>query len=265
MRSCQQLGCSQKKLLHLPTLPKGRAWAIFNSLGEEETDSYDHLKAALLKRLSPDMEEDRLTAREQLSRRKLREGGENIDELAHDHERLLDKASPGLPVELRDSELRFHLMNSLPERVAFQLKLLPKGTFVQTIAKVRELCLIYNRSDAASEPKEIHHVTESTRLDQMEATLQSLSEQLLALNTCQNGPTCCYVCGRLGHTAKNCRARGTPPATVTCFKCGNRGHMACNCWQQGNGRGGLPNERAWSVPIHKLTQHQNIQHSTFLQ
>jgi len=140
-------------------------------LGEDETDSYDHLKAALLKQLSPDTEEDHLTTRKQLSCRKLREGGESIDELACDLEQLLDKASPGFPAELRDSELRIHLMNSLPERVAFQLKLLPKGTFVQTIAKARELCLFYNRSDAASEAKEIHHVTESSRLDQMEATL----------------------------------------------------------------------------------------------
>ena len=178
-----------KKLLRLPTLLKGRAWAIFDSLGEDETDYYDHLRVALLKRLSSDMEEDRLTAREQLSCRKLCEGGKSIDELARNLERLLDKASPGLPAELRDSELCLHLMNSLPERVAFQLKLLPKGTFVQTIAKARELCLIYNRSDATNEAKEIHHMTESALLDQMEAILQSLSEQLLALNTRQNGPT----------------------------------------------------------------------------
>ena len=97
--------------------------------------------------------------------------GESINELAHDLERLLDKASPGLLVELRDSELRFHLMSSFPERVTFQLKLLPKGTFVHTIAKARELCLIYKRSDATSETKQIHHVTEYTRLDRMEATL----------------------------------------------------------------------------------------------
>ena len=142
-----------KKLLRLPTLLKGHARAIFDFLGEDEIDSYDHLKTALLKWLSPDTEEDRLTAREQLSRRKLHEGRESIDELVRDLERLLDKASPGLPAELRDSELYFHLMNFLPERVAFQLKLLPKGTFVHTIAKARELCLIYSRSDATSESK----------------------------------------------------------------------------------------------------------------
>jgi len=86
-----------KKLLHLPTLLKGHAQAIFDSLGEDETDSYDHLKTALLKRLSPDTEEDHLAALEQLSRRKLCEGRESMDELAGDFERLLDKASQGLP------------------------------------------------------------------------------------------------------------------------------------------------------------------------
>ena len=115
-----------KKLLRLPTLLKGRAWAIFDSLGEDSTDTYAHLKTALLQRLSPDTEEDRLAARELLSKRKLQEGRESIDEVARDLEKLLDKASPGLPAKVRDTELRFYLINALPERVAFQLKLLPK-------------------------------------------------------------------------------------------------------------------------------------------
>jgi len=76
---------------------------------EEETDSYEHMKATLLKRLSPDMEEDRLTACNLLSQWKFREGGESIDELARDLKRLLDKALPGLPAPIRDSELHFHL------------------------------------------------------------------------------------------------------------------------------------------------------------
>ena len=129
--------------------------------GEEETDSYDHLETALLKWLSSDTEEDCLTTREQLFRRKLCKGGEEINELAHDLKRLLDdKPSPVLSAELRGFELRFHLMNSFPERVAFQLKLLPKGTFVHIIAKARELCLIYNSSDATSEARQIHHLKE---------------------------------------------------------------------------------------------------------
>jgi len=47
-----------KKLTCLPTLLRGRTWAIYDSLQDDEMDSYDHLKAALLQRLSPDTEED---------------------------------------------------------------------------------------------------------------------------------------------------------------------------------------------------------------
>ena len=115
-----------KKLLCLPTLLKGRAWAIYDVLGGGDTDTYDHLKDALLQRLSPDTEEDHLAAQERLSRRKLQEGRERIDKLARDLKKLLDKSSPGLPTAIRDTELRYHLINSLPERIAFQLKLLPK-------------------------------------------------------------------------------------------------------------------------------------------
>ena len=60
-----------KKLLRTPTLLKGQAWAVFESLSEAETDTYEHLKVALLARLSPDTAEKRLIAREELSRKKL--------------------------------------------------------------------------------------------------------------------------------------------------------------------------------------------------
>ena len=53
----------QKKLLRLPTLLKGRSWAIYDSLRDEKTNTYDHLKAAILKRLCPDTEDtDKLPA-----------------------------------------------------------------------------------------------------------------------------------------------------------------------------------------------------------
>jgi len=56
-----------KQLLRLPTLLRERVWAIFDSLGDDDTDSYAHLKEALLLRLSPDTDEDRMVAREKLS------------------------------------------------------------------------------------------------------------------------------------------------------------------------------------------------------
>ena len=70
---------------------------------------------------------------------------ESFDELARDLERMLDKSSPGLPAEVCEAELRFHLMICRPEKVAFQLKASPKGTYAETISKVREMLLIYRR------------------------------------------------------------------------------------------------------------------------
>ena len=78
-----------------------------------------------MQRLCPDTEEDRFVAREKLSWRCLLEG-ESIDELARDVKKLLDQASPGLPEELSESEMWFNLINALPEKVSFQLKLQPK-------------------------------------------------------------------------------------------------------------------------------------------
>ena len=72
-----------------------------------------------------------------------------MDELARDLERLLDKASPDLPAEVRNKELKFHLMNALPDKVSLQLKLLPPQTYAQTISKATELLLIYRRADKA--------------------------------------------------------------------------------------------------------------------
>ena len=125
-------------------LLRERTWAIYESLGE---GPYDTLKRAIISRLNPDTDEDRLAACEQLIRRRFREGCESIDELTRDIEKLLDRSSPGFPVEVRDSELRFYLMSVLPEKVALQLKLLLKGTYAETIAKAREVILIYQRAE----------------------------------------------------------------------------------------------------------------------
>ena len=96
---------------------------MFESLGDSEKDTHAHLKGAMTERLNPDTDKNRMEAREQLMLRGFREGIESVDELARDLERMLDKSSPGLPAEISEAELWFYLMNSLPEKVAFQLVL----------------------------------------------------------------------------------------------------------------------------------------------
>ena len=233
---------NEEKLKRLPTLLRGRAWAVYDVLGERQTDTYAHLKTALLKRLSPDTEEDRLSAREELAKRRLREEQESVDELAHDLEKLLDRASPGLPAEIRDSELRFHLINALPEKVAFQLKLLPKLEYGDTIPKARELLLIYRRAENPVNPVnqvEVEH--RGDRLERLEETILQVSQQLAALGAsrpkaAETGR--CFKCNRPGHLAKDCRS--STVSEIECFRCGGRGHVVRQCPTQGNFKGGVP-------------------------
>ena len=162
---------------------KGRAWAVFKSLSEAETDTYAHLKTALLARLSPDTAEERLVAREELNRKKfVQEGRESIDEMAHCIERLLDKASPGLPANVRDSELQYHRINALPEKVSLQLKLLPQENYQNTISKARELLLIYGRSTGTEQVNRVQVNPSNEQLEKLEETLTLMTQQLAALS-----------------------------------------------------------------------------------
>ena len=234
----------QKKLSRLPTLLKGRAWAVYDSLHEDgDTDTYEHLKAAILRRLCPDTEIDRLVAREK-SRRRLWEG-ESIDELAREIQILLDQASPGLPEE---SELRFYLINALPEKVALQLKLQPKRSYVETIARGKELFLIYSRAQTQEHINQVQ-MKDDQRLQRLEETMQLMTEQLTAISVQRTNPSTtsrCFKCGKCGHLARNCRTR---IQQVQCFNCGGQSHIAQNCWKrQGNGQGGTPTRRAGRAP-----------------
>ena len=172
---------NEKKLHRVPTLLQGRAWAVYDFLIEEETDTYAHLKEALLQQLCPDTDEERLVARDELSRRRLRESQESIDELARDTEKLLEKALPDLPDAVKKTELRFHLINALLERVSFQLKLSPKGSYRETIAKAKELWLMYSRKDKIEQTNQLDTTCGNKRLDKMEEALQQITEQMAVM------------------------------------------------------------------------------------
>ena len=52
-----------------------------------------------------------------------------MDELAKGIKKLLDRALLDLPAEAREMVLCFHLKSAFPEKIAFQLKLLPRQTY----------------------------------------------------------------------------------------------------------------------------------------
>ena len=94
---------------------------------------------------------------EQLSQRRLHKERESVDELARDLECLLGKASPDLPAEEKNKELKFHLLNALPDKVPLQLKLLLPQMYALTFLKATELFLIYRCVDKAE--MSIHQIT----------------------------------------------------------------------------------------------------------
>jgi len=107
---------------------------------------------------------------------------ESVDELACDFEKFLYPATPGLPAATRDSELCFHFINSPPEQVSLQLKLQPKVNFTQTIAKARELRLIYSRTEAFQCLNQFQTIPGAGEgwLQKLEKAEENISEQLTA-------------------------------------------------------------------------------------
>jgi len=158
-----------------------------------------------------------MVSHEKLMRRQLQEN-KSIDELACDIEKLFDRAYFGLPDAVRDSKLRFHFINSLPKKIALQLKLQARVNFAETMARARELRLIYERMEATEGVSQLKPA-EETQLSQVEETLQAISQQLAALTTqqCSSSVRQCFHCGNSGHLARNCRSY---PSQVQCFKYG---------------------------------------------
>ena len=216
---------------------------------DSEVDTYENLKAALLARLSPDTDEDRCCAREELARRRLCDG-ESVDELARDLEKLMDRASPDLPAAARETELHFHLMAALPEKIAFQLKLLPKQAYAEMIAKARELRLMLQR---AAEPVSqlAAGTTRDQRFDRLEEAISQVSEQLAAMGTHRQATGSkgqCFRCGRPGHLARECSSVAV--REIVCYRCGEKGHVARQCLAQGNDKGDVPTRLTGGAPRH---------------
>ena len=103
-------------------------------------------------------------------------------------------------------------MNALPEKVSFQLKLLPKEDYLKTLSKARELLLIYRRADSTAAMSQMHVDADEGRFNRLEKAVEQVSQQLAALSTRHPETTTnrrCSKCGHTGHLSRNCRSRGT--------------------------------------------------------
>lgn len=69
---------NDKKLKHLTTFLRGRVWAIVDALLDTSTDTYKHLKEAILNGLSPDTVKDQYSTGDSLRYRKLYENQKSL-------------------------------------------------------------------------------------------------------------------------------------------------------------------------------------------
>ena len=144
--------------------------------------------ALILQAITPCAKKRSGHARLELARRRFKEDLESVDKLARDLERLLEKFSPDLPTAVKSTELRFHLINALPEKILFQLKLLPKGNYRETISKAKELILLYHRTDKTEQTNQLVSSPDIDHLDRLEGAPQQMSEQMNTLGTSPSGP-----------------------------------------------------------------------------
>ena len=79
-------------------------------------------------------------------------------------------------------DLRFHLMVAISHKIGFQLKLLPRMTYDQTISKARKLHLIFWKN-----AEQVSHVDTSDlrdwRLNKLEEAISQVSARLVSLGT----------------------------------------------------------------------------------
>ena len=133
------------KLLRLPTLLQGRAFAVYERLAADQKDTYARLTNSLERAFEPHTEERKRLATRQFAARSL-QPGEDLEVFLRDLELLLDRAQPGLPRGLREQQLVDRFIAGLPESLGDQLYVLAPQGLNGTVSKARELVLLQQRS-----------------------------------------------------------------------------------------------------------------------
>jgi len=87
---------------------------------------------------------------------------------------------------VKDTKLRFYLINELPEKVI----LLPKKPFTETILKARELCPIHSRADAAKFVNQVQDTVAPTRWRQLYKAYQNSYWLSIEKTAFSPGPGC---------------------------------------------------------------------------
>ena len=138
-----------------PAYLRGRAALIYRDFGDTETDTWDHLSAALTRAFAPDTAERRRIARQYLFSHgeTLRwDPSQPLQKYVRRITKLVEKGFPDLADDAKENMLIERFTDGLPDEIARELQLhpVPENTLQATINRAEELLLYAKRKQATS-------------------------------------------------------------------------------------------------------------------
>ncbi|XP_071949807.1 uncharacterized protein [Antedon mediterranea] len=222
--------------INLSALLTGKSLEVYSRLSTEDADNYRTLKTALLKRFQ-------LTA--DGFRNKLRlakpETGESGHQFAARIENYLTRW-----IELAEATQSYDGLKDLLLREQFtdgcgrELALFLRERQPKTIGEMADIAEQYLEARGGM----FGNIIAAKRLPTT-THRQVTQEPVPIINNPQvrSNPITCFLCHRVGHLARNCRATTAfkPNTGLTCFRCHRKGHLAKNCRQDVDKCAGLRN------------------------
>ena len=264
-------------LKRLPTLLSGRAFVVFERLGDDKKEDFKVLIAAIKEAFGGDETSKHIAMME--FRRRARKPGEDIQVFAYGLETLLSRAIPNIGNDERDRLLKQQFIEGSSPALKRKLLQRPSLKYEETVKIAQQLDL----TPELSSPNADHNVnltrvqrenvssSESTVVRQLKESVEVLTEKVNQLSASVNNISevaairtenprrgrACYNCGGFNHIANECRQpkrrndrrRNDPGQRRNenyCFVCGDLGHFARDCQyryqapqqrQQGNYQG----------------------------